>query len=81
MTHVKALAVDGCWAYTGSGNFDPLSLRHDRELGLAISAGPAIAELEQRLFGADCRPEWELHEPLPLAPGDRAAELLANLFL
>jgi cardiolipin synthase len=81
MTHVKALTVDGCWAYTGSGNFDPLSLRHDRELGLAISAGPVIAELEERLFLPDFRPEWELHAPLPLAPGDMAAELLASLFL
>jgi cardiolipin synthase len=81
MTHVKALAVDGCWAYTGSANFDPLSLRHDRELGLAVSAGPVVAELEERLFRPDFRPEWELHAPLPLAPGDRAAELLASLFL
>lgn len=81
MTHVKALAVDGRWAYTGSGNFDPLSLRHDRELGLAIGAGPVIAELEGRLFLPDLRPEWELHAPLPLSAGDRAAELLAGLFL
>jgi cardiolipin synthase len=81
MTHVKALAVDGVWAYTGTANFDPLSMRHDHELGLAVSAGPVIAELEQRVFLADFRPEWELHEPLPLTHGDRAAELLASLFL
>jgi cardiolipin synthase len=81
MTHVKALAVDGVWAYTGTANFDPLSMRHDHELGLAVSAGPAIAELEGRIFRADFRPEWELHEPLPLSAGDRAAELLASLFL
>jgi cardiolipin synthase len=81
MTHVKALTVDGCWAYTGSGNFDPLSLRHDRELGLAVSAGPVIGELEERLFVPDFRPEWELHAPLPLSAGDRAAELLASMFL
>jgi cardiolipin synthase len=81
MTHVKALAVDGVWAYTGTANFDPLSLRHDHELGLAVSAGPVIAELEQRVFLADFRPEWELHEPLPLRSGDRAADLLASLFL
>jgi cardiolipin synthase len=81
MTHVKALAVDGVWAYTGTANFDPLSMRHDHELGLAVSAGPVIAELEQRIFLADFRPEWELHEPLPLSAGDRAAELLASLFL
>jgi cardiolipin synthase len=81
MTHVKALAVDGCWAYTGTANFDPLSMRHDHELGLAVSAGPAVAELEERVFWADFRPEWELHAPLPLSAGDRAAELLASLFL
>jgi cardiolipin synthase len=81
MTHVKALVVDGCWAYTGSANFDPLSMRHDRELGLAIGAGPVITELEERLFQQDFRPEWELHAPLPLTAGDCAAELLASLFL
>jgi phosphatidylserine/phosphatidylglycerophosphate/cardiolipin synthase-like enzyme len=81
MTHVKALAVDGCWAYTGSGNFDPLSMRHDRELGLTVSAGPVLVELTERLFRPDLRPEWELHAPLPLSVGDRAAEVLAGLFL
>ena len=33
MTHVKALAVDGVWAYTGTGNFDTLSLRAARSSG------------------------------------------------
>jgi cardiolipin synthase A/B len=59
MTHVKAAAVDGCWAYLGTGNFDPLSLRHNRELGLAVSAGPLLAEVEERLFREDFRPEGE----------------------
>jgi cardiolipin synthase len=81
MTHVKALTADGCWAYTGSGNFDPLSLRHDRELGVAIGAGPVIAELEERLFQADCHPEWELHEPLPVTVHDRTLEWLTGLLL
>ena len=35
-THLKTLSVDGAWAYTGTGNFDPLSLRHDYELGIAL---------------------------------------------
>jgi phosphatidylserine/phosphatidylglycerophosphate/cardiolipin synthase-like enzyme len=43
MTHVKAAAVDGRWAYLGTGNFDPLSMRHNRELGLSVSAGPSSA--------------------------------------
>lgn len=77
MTHVKALAVDGVWAYTGTGNFDNLSLRHNRELGLAVVAGPLIREIEERVFLADFRPEWELTEPLPLTPLDYLYELLA----
>ncbi|HTK78506.1 MAG TPA: phosphatidylserine/phosphatidylglycerophosphate/cardiolipin synthase family protein, partial [Gemmataceae bacterium] len=78
VTHVKATAVDGVWLYTGTGNFDNLSLRHNRELGVAISAGPAIDELEERLFRADFQDEWELTEPLPVTPLDRLYELLAT---
>jgi cardiolipin synthase len=81
MTHVKAAAVDGCWAYLGTGNFDPLSLRHNRELGFAVGGGPLIAEVEQRLFLEDFRPEWELKDPLALTPEDYACELLASLVL
>ena len=77
MTHVKAVAVDGVWAYTGTGNFDTLSLRHNREMGLAISAGPVIQELEERVFRPDFCPEWELTEPLPLSPLDYFYEMLA----
>jgi phosphatidylserine/phosphatidylglycerophosphate/cardiolipin synthase-like enzyme len=36
MTHMKVAPVDGYWAYLGTGNFDPLSLRHHNELGLTI---------------------------------------------
>jgi cardiolipin synthase len=79
MIHVKAVAADGCWAYLGTGNFDPLSLRKDRELGLAIGAGPLIPELEESLFQADMQPEWELTKPLPLSPRDYLSELLLNL--
>jgi cardiolipin synthase A/B len=78
MTHVKALAVDGVWAYTGTGNFDNLSLRHNRELGVAVSDGPFIAEFEDRLFHADFCPEWELTEPLPVGPLDYLAELIVT---
>jgi cardiolipin synthase A/B len=80
MTHAKALAVDGVWAYTGTGNFDNLSLRHNRELGLAINEGPVIGELEERLFLADMQDEWELTEPLPVGPLDYLAEFLASTF-
>jgi cardiolipin synthase len=81
MTHMKAAAVDGCWAYIGTGNFDPLSLRHNREMGLSVGAGPLIGEIEERLFHTDFRPEWELTEPLHLNWGDYACELLASLAL
>jgi phosphatidylserine/phosphatidylglycerophosphate/cardiolipin synthase-like enzyme len=80
MTHAKALAVDGVWAYCGTGNFDPLSFRHNRELGLAVGGGPFIAELEDRLFLADFRPEWELTEPLPVTAFDRLLDFLAGTF-
>ena len=79
MTHVKALAVDGAWAYTGTGNFDNLSLRHNRELGVAISDGPFIGELEERLFQADFNPEWELTAPLELTPSDYFYEFIASI--
>ena len=81
MTHTKAASVDGCWAYLGTGNFDALSLRHNRELGVAVGAGPLPAQLEAALFLPDFRPEWELIAPLPLTVLDHFAEALAGLFL
>jgi cardiolipin synthase len=81
MTHAKAAAVDGCWAYLGTGNFDPLSMRHNYELGLAVSAGPLIADLEEKLFLADFRPEWELLKPMPLEWYDYFSEVVASLML
>jgi cardiolipin synthase len=81
MTHAKAASVDGCWAYLGTGNFDPLSLRHNHELGLAVSAGLLIAELEEKLFLADFRAEWELTEPLALEWSDYFSEVVAGLML
>lgn len=80
-THVKAMSVDGSWAYLGTGNFDALSLHRNRELGLAIGAGPILEELEQRLFLQDFRPEYEVTCPLPTRPGDRLCELLASFCL
>lgn len=81
MTHVKAAAADGCWGYLGTANFDPLSLRRNYEVGLLIGAGPVLGELEERLFEVDCRPEWELTEPLPVSLGDYVCELIAGLWL
>lgn len=77
MTHVKALAVDGVWAYIGTGNFDPLSLRHNRELGLVVSAGPAVGEIEGGLLEPDFRAEWELTGPPPVSALDYLCEMIA----
>jgi cardiolipin synthase len=79
--HIKAASVDGCWAYLGTGNFDALSFRHNREMAVAVSGGTLITELEERVFAADFRPEWELHEPLPLTWHDYFSELVASLAL
>jgi cardiolipin synthase len=79
-THVKAMVVDGCWAYLGTGNFDALSLHRNRELGLAIGAGPVIQEVEQ-LFVEDFLPEKEVTCPVPTQPGDRLCEFLASFCL
>ncbi|HEX4589495.1 MAG TPA: phospholipase D-like domain-containing protein, partial [Gemmataceae bacterium] len=78
VTHVKALAVDGVWAYTGSGNFDNLSLRHNREAGVAVSDGPFLDEFEDRVFDVDFNPEWELTSPLDVSPLDYLYELIAT---
>jgi cardiolipin synthase len=79
--HTKAATADGCWAYVGTGNFDTLSLRRNWEIGVTLGPGPVLAELEERLFAADFQPGYELREPLPLSPGDRAAEARAALAL
>jgi cardiolipin synthase len=79
--HMKALSVDGCWAYLGTGNCDPLSLRHNRELGLAVGAGPLIEEIDERVFHTDFRPDWEMHEAMPLSLKDYLCEILANVAL
>ncbi len=76
MTHVKAAAVDGAWGYVGSANFDSLSLRHNREVGLAIT-GPAVGDLEREIFQADFATVPELTEPLDISLTDWLAELAA----
>jgi cardiolipin synthase len=79
-THVKAMSVDGLWAYVGTGNFDPLSLRHDYELGVALGGGPAVLHIEEEVLAPDFRPEWELKEALPLTAHDWLSEIVACLF-
>jgi cardiolipin synthase len=79
--HTKAALVDGQWAYLGTGNFDTLSLRRNREMGLILVEGPLLAEMANRVFLPDFEPAWQLRAPLPVSIGDRACELLASLFL
>jgi cardiolipin synthase len=81
MTHVKALMVDGCWAYVGTGNFDGLSFRHNTEIGLVITGGPVLEELERDLFQSDFNPAWEVREPVSVTPGDYFYELIAGMLL
>ena len=81
LTHVKAASVDGLWAYIGTGNFDPHSLRINREFGLSVASGPLIREVEERVFREDFRPEWELTTPFELSCQDYLFEWLVNLIL
>jgi cardiolipin synthase len=81
MPHTKAAAVDGCWAYLGSGNFDPLSLRRNLEMGITISDCPLVEEVERTVFEPDLRPEWELKEAVPASACDYFCELFAAFCL
>jgi cardiolipin synthase len=81
MTHAKVCTIDGCWAYVGSANFDPLSLRCNRELGLAISDGPTIANLEREFLLPGHQPDWELTQPLATSWADWCWEILASACL
>jgi cardiolipin synthase len=81
MTHAKTTAVDGVWAYVGTGNFDRLSLRHNHEQGLAIGYGPVIQELEERVFLTDFNPDWEVKEPLPVTVKDYFRALVGSMLL
>ena len=81
MTHVKAATIDGCWAYLGTANFDPLSLRRNHELGLIVQACPLVAQVQAELFEPDFRPEWEMTRPLPCTSGDYVCEMFSSFCL
>lgn len=76
MTHVKAMSVDGVWAYLGTGNFDELSLRNNREVGLSVTGAGVVADLDRALFFPDIAASQELTALLP-RPRNR---LLLRLF-
>lgn len=81
LTHTKAAVIDGAWAYLGTGNFDPLSLRRNLELGVALSRCALVSAIEAEVFAKDLRSEWELREPLPLSVKDWACEIMASICL
>jgi cardiolipin synthase len=69
MTHVKAMAVDGTMVYMGTGNFDDLSLRNNRELSLTVRGPEIVHRIEEGLFLHDMAVSEELHALLPLPRG------------
>jgi cardiolipin synthase len=79
MTHVKALSADGVWAYLGTGNFDELSLRNNREVGLAITSEPVVAALDHNVFLPDMSGSHELTTFLPM-PGHHVLLRLFRLW-
>jgi phosphatidylserine/phosphatidylglycerophosphate/cardiolipin synthase-like enzyme len=81
MTHVKAATVDGCWAYLGTGNFDPLSMRHNRELGVALGGQGIVAEVETRLFRPVLCSDCERTAPFTLGCADYWWELVSSICL
>jgi cardiolipin synthase len=65
MTHVKALSADGVWAYIGTGNFDDLSLRNNREVSLSVTSRDVAGALDRSLFLPDMAASQELTALLP----------------
>ena len=47
--HSKLMAIDGCWAFVGSSNLDPRSLRLNFEVDLEVIDSSFAQELERRI--------------------------------
>jgi phosphatidylserine/phosphatidylglycerophosphate/cardiolipin synthase-like enzyme len=69
MTHVKAMSVDGTLAYIGTGNFDELSLRNNREVALTVRGPELIRQIDEGLFLRDMVLSEELKALLPWPKG------------
>lgn len=69
MTHVKAMSVDGTLAYIGTGNFDELSLRNNREVALTVRGPELIREIDEKLFFRDMNVSQEIRALLPAPRG------------
>ena len=76
MTHLKTMCVDHQWSYIGSGNFDDLSLRNNRELGLVIFGREFAHELENTVLRPHLAKASLLRSPLPIPRHAFAARLL-----
>jgi len=66
MTHRKVLSADGAWCYLGTGNFDDLSLRNNRELGLSVQSREVTGRLDATVFLPDMAKAEELKALMPL---------------
>jgi phosphatidylserine/phosphatidylglycerophosphate/cardiolipin synthase-like enzyme len=77
MTHVKAMTVDGTWAYLGTGNFDELSLRNNREVGLTVLSPKIVEAVDRDLFLPDMNRDEELTALMPLPRKWPVLELFA----
>jgi cardiolipin synthase len=77
MTHVKAMSVDGTLAYIGTGNFDELSLRNNREVSLTVRGPDLIRAIDENLFLRDMAASEELHALLPSPRGRLGMECLS----
>ena len=63
------MAVDGSWVYAGTGNYDELSLRNNREVSLTVRGPEIVRQIEENLFLRDMAVSEELHALLPLPRG------------
>ncbi len=80
MTHVKALSVDGNLAYIGTGNFDALSLRNNREVALTVRGPELIRQIDANLFLRDIAASEELRALLPRPRKSLLLKLFQNWY-
>ena len=76
--HVACEGRDDDWACLGSGNFDKLSLRLNKETNIATSYEDTVHRLVDAVFAPDFARAVELHEPLPAGWLDYLNELVAD---
>ena len=77
MTHLKAMTIDGHWSYIGTGNFDELSLRNNREVSLAVESSEIALALEATLFRPDIARRRGIARRLPLPKNWPVLELFS----